>query len=41
MVAIRFAASWEQQIELQSSLMDLDRLFARSNMAKQKHDAIS
>ena len=41
MIAIRFALSKKEHMELQSSFNYLDRLFARSYKAKQNQNVIS
>ena len=40
MIAVRFALSGKEYQELQSSLQDLDRLFARSYKANRDHVGI-
>ena len=41
MIAVRFALSWKEHMELQSSFDYLDRLFARSYKAKKNQNVTS
>ena len=41
MIAVRFALSWKEHMELQSSFDYLDRLFVRSYKAKKNQNVIS